>query len=229
MKNLTKIALVLLLNVLLVANVSFAQGNLEGYVKKDNGEIALFVNVQVYNDLLERTTVTNEDGFFSFSNLPEGIYNIKMFAFGNETTAKDIPVSNNKTNSIRLSMINPEIVGPEGTVVWIKGLFDNENPTLVTKTAIDLKNEPIRTPQKLETTIAGASTDASGNVSYRGARPGSSVYYIDGMRSEGALNIPMSSIYTFDVVTGGISARYGETLSAVVSIETKSYFNMGGK
>lgn len=228
MKTLTKFILLCFINVFFLANVTFAQGNLEGYVKTDEGEIALFVNVQVYNNLLERTTVTNEDGFFSFSNLPVGVYDVKVFTFNKETISKNIPVSNNKTNSIRMIM-NTILDLPTVEVKWYKGFFDNENPTLVLKTAEEIKNEPIRTLQKLESTTAGATTDASGNVSYRGARPGSSVYYIDGMRSEGQLNVPMSSIYTFDVVTGGISARYGETVSAVVSIETKSYFNMGGK
>lgn len=228
MKNLTKLASLTMLYVIFGISVSFSQGKLEGYVKTDEGEIAMFVNVHVYNDFSEKYTTTDVDGFFSVSGLPEGTYNVKVFSLGKESIARNIPVTNNKTNSIRLTM-NTILDLPEVEVAWFKGLFDNENPTLIIKTSDEIKQEPVRTIAKLESLNPGTSTDADGNISYRGARPGSAVYYIDGMRSDGPLNVPMSSIYTFDVITGGIPARFGETTSAVISVETKSYFNQGGK
>ena len=58
------------------------------------------------------------------------------------------------------------------------------------------------------------------------SRPGQGAYYVDGMRLDGSLDIPTAAIYSMKIHNGGIPAAFGNTTSAVVVIETKSYYNM---
>lgn len=222
----------LVLLILIIPIVIFAQGNIEGYVYNENNEKILFANVKIYNYNIELYTLSDEDGFFSFENIPMGQYNIIVSVFTNEATAYNIPVTNYKTISLKLEL--PSEIELDGVTVygkkeikWERGLFEPEAPTLQLKDAIFIGQTPIRQVSKLEKLTPGTTEDADGKISYRGGRPGSAIYYIDGMRSLGELNIPMSSIFTFETYTGGISAKYGETTSAVIAIETKSYFHYG--
>lgn len=222
----------LALFILIIPFTIFAQGNVEGYVYNEKNEKVLFANIKIYNDHTEQYTLSNEDGFFSFENLPMGQYHIKVNVFTNEATAHNIPVANHKTITVKLEL--PSEIELDGVTVygkkeikWERGLFEPDAPTLQLKDATFIGQAPIRQMDKLEKLTPGTTEDAEGNISYRGGRPGSAVYYIDGMRSLGDLNIPMSSIYTFETYTGGISAKYGETTSAVIAIETKSYFHYG--
>ena len=73
--------------------------------------------------------------------------------------------------------------------------------------------------------IGVAQVETPDGISYKGARPGTSVYYIDGMRTYGDLYIPMSAVESVVVYNSGIPAKYGNTTSAVIVVETKSWID----
>ena len=67
----------------------------------------------------------------------------------------------------------------------------------------------------------------NGELYFKGARNGTSVYYIDGIKLTGALaNLPARSYASIQVYTGGVPAKYGDTTGGVVAIETQSYFSL---
>ena len=62
---------------------------------------------------------------------------------------------------------------------------------------------------------------------FRGPRAGSVRYVIDGINSTtGSLNVPSRAIGSLSVYTGGIPAKYGDTLGGVIVVETQSYFDL---
>ena len=68
---------------------------------------------------------------------------------------------------------------------------------------------------------------ADGSLTIRGARKGDMIYMVDGIKVRGdAGQIPSAGIGYMQVYTGGLPAKYGDTLGGVVVIESKSYFDL---
>ena len=65
-----------------------------------------------------------------------------------------------------------------------------------------------------------------GELVFRGARKGDMIYLIDGVKTRDAGSLPGVSIGRMQVYTGGLPAKYGDTLGGVVVIESKSYFDL---
>ena len=231
MKFLTLRPALLLLNVFFGFFVAFSQGNLEGYVYDLDGakdETLPSAALTLFNSVQSYYAITDIDGMYAFENIPEGVYSIKVNFMSSEVVTNGIQVTNAITNKINLELAT--LIDPTGgktpTIVWHKALFSPEDPTLERIGAEIIKNTPARQIVDIVSTTTSVVVDpVSGGLSFRGARPGDAVYYIDGMRTAGQLNIPISAIHDLQVINGGMSARYGETVGGVIVIETKSYFN----
>jgi hypothetical protein len=65
-----------------------------------------------------------------------------------------------------------------------------------------------------------------GELMFRGARKGDMIYVLDGIKSNEVFNVPSCSIARMMVYTGGLPAKYGDTLGGAVILETKSYFDL---
>ena len=61
---------------------------------------------------------------------------------------------------------------------------------------------------------------------FRGARKGDMIYMLDGIKSNEVFNVPSSAIGRITVYTGGLPAKYGDTLGGAIILETKSYFDL---
>jgi len=86
------------------------------------------------------------------------------------------------------------------------------------------KNDPILA---ISAMTAGLTVAANGKDVYiRGARPTSTQFITDGMKSiSGEIGIPGLAIGSVKVYTGGIPAAYGDVTGGVIVVETKSYFD----
>jgi outer membrane receptor protein involved in Fe transport len=61
----------------------------------------------------------------------------------------------------------------------------------------------------------------------RGARPTSTQFITDGMKSRtGDIGIPGIAVGSVKVYTSGIPAEYGDVTGGVIVVETKSYFDL---
>jgi hypothetical protein len=52
------------------------------------------------------------------------------------------------------------------------------------------------------------------------------IFMLDGVKGNEMMNVPSCAIGRMMVYTGGIPAKYGDTLGGVVVMETKSYFDL---
>ncbi|MFM6934205.1 MAG: carboxypeptidase-like regulatory domain-containing protein [Flavobacteriales bacterium] len=68
--------------------------------------------------------------------------------------------------------------------------------------------------------------DDDGQLMFRGARKGDMIYILDGVKSNEVYSVPSCSINRMMVYTGGLPAKYGDTLGGAIVVETKGYFDL---
>jgi len=91
-----------------------------------------------------------------------------------------------------------------------------------------LKEAPVKFDiKKLVTSMSSdVRQSEDGELVFRGARKGDMIYLIDGVKTRDAGSVPSVSIGRMQLYTGGLPAKYGDTLGGVVVIESKSYFDL---
>lgn len=221
MRNLTLKTAFLFINAILFVFVSQAQ-SIEGTIKDPySNEVKPFVNVVLeQNNNIIKSTVTDLEGYFYFDNIKNGNYSIKLLSLDAEKVIENIVVNN---EDVAFSMdfddtYQTEIVD----VVWIKDLLVKEKITKFDNEILKTQKPRVIT-DILKTTVGTVETNEG--ISFKGARPGTAVYYIDGVRTYGDLYIPISAVNNIEVYTGGVPAHYGNSTSGVIVVETKSYFD----
>lgn len=203
----------------------FAQGKIEGTATNEKGEPIELGNIIInQNGKLVTGTTTNFEGFYYIDNLKEGEYEIIVSYMGIKSAPKKVQVSE---SNIMICDFSYELVN-EMTTVVITGrtsLFNPEEPHIMETKSADFVETGKKDVEKIVSTGPSITQDKSGNISFRGSRPGAANYYIDGMSVQGEIGIPTSSIYSMKVYNGGMPARFGNSTGAVIEVRTKSYFD----
>lgn len=112
---------------------------------------------------------------------------------------------------------------------WEKPLIEMDGATRLSVSAKDIKNSPnLRDPSKLvEAFGSGITRDSEGQLYFRGARPQSTVTFVDGVKTGSTVSqLPGRAIGNITVYTGGVPAKYGDCTGGVIIMETKSYFDL---
>lgn len=65
-----------------------------------------------------------------------------------------------------------------------------------------------------------------GELIFKGARKGDMIYVLDGIKLNQVFNVPSCSINKMTVYTGGLPAKYGDTLGGAIVVETYGYFDL---
>lgn len=216
-----------------VSGITFGQqamGEVHGYVKdKKTGEGIFGARVFI-NDQDKVYQVKSEpDGGFRISAIPAGEYLLNI-QFGPDTMrnlAVVVPMDgiyrmgdvefDSKIQVLKQIDITPPKVA----------LVDGNLPVLKI-TAEDIKNSPSKFDPKGMLTASSSEIRMTedGDLVFRGARKGDMLYMIDGIKSREVNTVPSCAIGNMMVYTGGLPAKYGDTLGGVVVMETKSYFDL---
>jgi len=172
--------------------------------------------------------ITDKDGRFRISAIPAGTYDV-FLVFGRDTSENfkvDIPIDS---------------YGNLGTVEFKpKGLIKDE---IVVKERLRLRMGELPTPEMTEKeikhnpnkfSVATMATQMSsevkmaddGELMFRGARKGDMIYVLDGVKLQDVYNVPSCSINRMMVYTGGLPAKYGDTLGGAIVVETYGYFDL---
>ncbi len=175
--------------------------------------------------------VTDPDGRFRISGVPAGRYmvsfisqgdtmlraieaNIPMDGFANIGTVKF-------TSSIQLlDVVN---ISAKGDMKLVYGSLPIKELT---------SEEIAQSPSKFDAKglVLSMSSEArmseDGELMFRGSRKGDMIFMLDGVKGNEMMNVPSCAIGRMMVYTGGIPAKYGDTLGGVVVMETKSYFDL---
>jgi outer membrane receptor protein involved in Fe transport len=223
--------ILLVVVAVVLANGVFGQsGTLKGkVVDKATGEAIPFAAVVVVSKAGENAvlgTTSDIDGNYTLKPVPVGKWTLQVQMVGyNSLQMDNVVVKADKIDMFNLELSTKTTQISEVQVIAYKiPLIDKDNTqTGETVTADDIEKMPGRSVMQVASTVAGVSSrDGNGVGNIRGARGGNTIF-VDGIRvSATSLNIPKSAQEQVQVITGGMSAKYGDVTGGVVSITTKN-------
>ncbi|MGV6860941.1 MAG: carboxypeptidase regulatory-like domain-containing protein [Putridiphycobacter sp.] len=184
-----------------------------------------FANLKIEVDGSVVGVKSDINGKFKFLDVKPGVYNITVTAASNgETVLKGVTVKPDQILDIDVYM--GAIIGTTVVVNVDKPKLDINNVSTITSE--ELKNNPnIRSPKDMVVSkLSDVSMDQNNQMIIRGSRPGDVIYYLDGVKMTDMKSVPGASVRGMTVYTGGIPAKYGDTMGGVVILETKSYFDL---
>lgn len=203
-------------------------GILEGLVKdKRTGEPLPGVNVVILS--VQRGVSTDAKGSYEIQNIPAGRYDVRFALVGFRThLAKNVIINADLRTRLNIELEASDVTLGEVIVVEEKPLIQKD----VTSTAYIVSGEDVRLlPVNYATDVVGlkAGTTLEGNV--RGGRATEVSYFVDGLSVQDVMggglsvNLPTSSVVSLSLYTGGFEPEYGNALSGVVNIVTKTGSN----
>ena len=200
-------------------------GIIEGIVlDKRTGEPLPGVTVHVA--ALGIGTSTSAEGMFALHNVRIGVCELRFTHVGYQTfVLRSVAVHPDLRTRLRIALDPSEVQLDEIVVVQEKPLILTD----VTATAFLVSGEELRAlPINRPLDIVGykPGTTLEGNI--RGGKTTEVSYLIDGlpvqelMRGEVTGSLPLSSIVGMSIHTGGFEAEYGNALSGIVNIVTRT-------
>jgi len=223
------LALVVALAVFLVATPAFGQttGRITGKVTDaKNGAPLPFANVSIIGTAYGN--ITNQLGEYIIDYLPVGTYVVQVSYMGYSTKRMaDVVVEADRSTTVNVSLDPEAIVAEEIVVEADRPLVDVEKTT--TTRSMDeeeVKVRPISTVEEAVATQPGVVL-VDGELHVRGGRASEVKYYVDGIAitdaasGTGGLDVSLSSLSGFDLLSGGFDAEYGNVQSGVVNLQTR--------
>ncbi|MBX2823007.1 MAG: TonB-dependent receptor [Rhodothermaceae bacterium] len=214
-----------------------ASGTIEGIIRDADTDLPLpGVNVQLNGTFLG--TSTNDEGFFRLPNVPANTYSlsISMIGYG-RTQIDNIVVQAGQTTPIEDVHLTQEHFSlSEITVTPGRfSIMGGQNVSRQTLTSEQIKNMTWADDvTRAVTRLPGiSSTDFSSKFTIRGGESDEVLIAVDGMElyepfhqrdfAGGLFSIvDIETIEGIDLITGGFSAEYGNRLSGVFNMKTKS-------
>ncbi len=222
----------MLVSILLVAGITFSQ--------RATGEvIGTVINLKTQEPLLRARMIIDDngsiyqafsdpDGRFRITSVPSGKYYMSII-YKTDTMrniALDVPIEaycnlgkidfEAKTLSLKTVNLKAGIRLVHGELP-VKELTDLE----IKRSAVKFDVKTLATTMSSEIRMAD-----DGELMFRGSRKGDMIYVLDGIKSNEVFNVPSCAIAKMMVYTGGLPAKYGDTLGGAIILETKSYFDL---
>ena len=226
--------LIMIAMVLFSTGLIFAQdqtGEVLGEVVDDTQAPVYDAHVYIDDNGRKYQAKTGPDGRFRISGIPAGTYMLNIRQL--KDTMVNITVTVPMGGFDNIGEI--EFIGGYSQLADVTFHYDRNELKLIdgnlpikTLTSEQIMQSAVR--GNLKSLITSVSTDVrqtdDGELVFRGARKGDMIYYIDGVKTQNPGMIPSVSIGRLQMYTGGLPAKYGDTLGGVVVIESKSYFDL---
>lgn len=230
MKNLGMIIV-----ALLMTTQSFAQGSLGDVVGEvvdlKSGKTVYGAEIFIESNGAKYRTRTDADGRFRLSGVTAGTHmlNIKFDIDTMPNLAVVVPMDGianmgiiQFTSNI-LDLMTMDAKADDGRMKLVYGSLPVKEIT-----AEDIINSSAK--NDIKGLLTSISTDVrmtnDGELVFRGARKGDMLYLMDGVKTASIGAVPSSSIARMKVYSGGLPAKYGDTMGGVVVMESKSYFDL---
>jgi hypothetical protein len=214
---------------LVTAGMALGQstGKLRGQViDKETGEPLVGANVTVEGTTMGAACDIN--GEYIILNVPPGTFSVKATYVGYKTTTiRNKIVTVGLTTEVNFSLESEAIPGPAIEIVAEVPLINkNATNTINLVRAEQIEQLPVRNVANIFTLAPGVVSQG-GNFYVRGGRAEETAYYVDGvlvnnpMGGQLQLNVINNAIEEVQTQIGGMTAQYGNAMSAVVSTTTK--------
>ena len=202
-------------------------GKIAGVVKDDKGELLIGARVEIEGTQFRAGT--DENGKYAILNVPVGTYSVKCTYVGYDALVQnDVKVSADITTDLDFTMsVGGGVTVDTLVIIAKRKTIDNGSGKIIGSEFID--NTGIRGIENIVAKTSGVVQDEKGgNINIRGGRTGETQVIIDGVVTNNPLdrnstsNISNGALQELAVLTGGFSAEYGNVLSGVINVVTKS-------
>ncbi len=172
-------------------------GSLRGIVTDSStGESIPFANVIVLDDSLSQVTggSTDLDGRFNINPINPGTYNVEVTFVGySKMRIKEVMITPNTITTLNVKMQASNEVLQEVEVIHSAPLIDKSKSSKVT-TSEDIQIMAVRDISSVAGQAAGVTSNTDGETKIRGARSEGTVYFIDGVKVRGSVQIPQAAL-----------------------------------
>ena len=222
--------------ILFVSAVSAQLGNsgsIEGVVKDPSGAAVVSAAVEIKDPVsgYQRTTNTNSEGAFRFTNVPFNPYHLSVTADGFAPFAQDVQVRSSVPATVDVALK----IGTEATKVVVESggdLLENDPTFHSDLDRNSFARLPLESPSSsvsslVTLTTPGIAADSNGLFHGLGDHAENS-FSVDGQpitdqQSKVFSNqIPSSSIQSLEVISGAPPAEFGDKTSLVIKVTTRS-------
>src|SRR5437868_194552 len=213
--------------------------NIEGTVKDPKGAVVAGAEIKLVSTSLaiERSTTSDEEGFYRITALPAGIYSLTISARGfSNSTFENLELTLNRTLTLNIDL---EISGVKEQVSVTSEalLIDSTSASSgATVTPQQIREMPVNGRNYLDLLqlVPGAVINRQANVGsdnstpVLGERAGNNNFMIDGQPNKNtvtggaASQFNQETIAEFQVLTTGYKAEFGQASGAVVNVITRS-------
>jgi len=172
---------------------------------------------------------SDDNGKYAILNVPVGTYQVKCTYVGYEAQVqRDVKISADLTTAVDFAL-NQGGVTIDTLVIEVKRqTIPTETSGKVIGTEF-IQNTGIRGIENIASKTAGVVQDEKGTgINIRGGRGDETSIIIDGVETNNPLTRGSTAVVSNDaleeiaVLTGGFSAEYGNVLSGVINVTTKS-------
>jgi outer membrane receptor protein involved in Fe transport len=226
----TKHTFILLLILSTIPFALNAQGKISGKViDKSTGEPIVGANI-----IIEGTNLgaaSDIEGEYVIVRVPSGKYNVAASYIGyQKVITQNVQVLNDLTTRLDFELTPSDVKISEDIVVVAQAPLVKKDLTATEArvTSEEIRQLPLQDLNSLITLQAGVNRDAGGGIHIRGGRSSEISYLINGIsitddfsRSQ-ALQVETESVQELQVISGTFNAEYGNAMSGVVNIITKT-------
>lgn len=226
----------------LVAKSAIAQtttASIEGTVKDPQGRVVSGAQITVKSEALgiERTTASDDNGFYRVSALPAGVYTLSATQTGFATQSfPNIELTVNRTANIEIQL-EVGAVQERVSITSDTLAIDPTTPaTGATVTPRQITEMPVNGRNYLDLLqlVPGvvinhqANTGSDNSTPVLGERSGNNNFMIDGQPNKNtvsggaAAQFNQETIAEFQVLTAGYKAEFGQASGAIVNVITRS-------
>jgi hypothetical protein len=208
-------------------------GSIEGVVKDPSGAAVVNAAVEIKDPVSGylRTTNTNAEGAFRFTNVPFNPYHLSVTADGFAPFAQDVQVRSSVPATVDVALK----IGTEATKVVVESggdLLENDPTFHSDLDRNSFARLPLESPSSsvsslVTLTTPGIAADSNGLFHGLGDHAENS-FSVDGQpitdqQSKVFSNqIPSSSIQSLEVISGAPPAEFGDKTSLVIKVTTRS-------
>src|SRR6267142_350019 len=177
-----------------------------------------------------RSTVTNEQGEYKFTDLAAGIYTLQIDLTGFKQQTKTVMLQKDTT---AVENINLEL---EGLTADVTVVADGDGlSTMPAGDPVSFNQEKLQTVplvneqfQDAIPLVPGVVRGPDGLLNLKGARASQSGFLVnsanvtDPVTGESAINLPLEAVQSVEVISNPYAAEYGQFTGAVTTVQTKS-------
>lgn len=206
----------------------FAQSNLKGFIKDENNQT--LPGVVVYIPSVNKSTISNKDGYFEINRLPKGYYVVEFKLLGYKTISKKVNINESDIElNIQMQPSAREI--DEITVTTAADVIqDKDNPINIKSISFDILNQQasnniIEAISKKDNVWALTTGQGIAKPIIRGLGYNRSLVLVNGLRQEGqqwgdehGVEIDQYAISKAEVIKGPSSIMFGsDALAGVIN------------